>query len=262
MQINLQNQKALVGGSSQGLGKAIAIQLAASGADVTIMGSHVERLASTLKELDTNQNQQHQMLQVDTTHLSHYKEIVKKYCDINHVDILVNNTQGPSAGHVLSKKTEDYEDAFNMLFQTVQFTTSLILPKIQFKQYGRIINLTSRTVKEPADNLALSNTIRAAVVAWGKTLSRAVAKDHITVNNILTGNFDTERLQSLFEHQAKQTGIAKEIIIQNAENDIPCKRFGKPEELASFVTFLASPQASYITGTSIPVDGGLIKSLL
>lgn len=261
MIISLKNKNALVGGSSGGLGKAIAVQLAASGANVTLLARNEEKLKSALSELDVTQGQQHKYVAADFSDFENYKIIIAEYFSNNTADILVNNTNGPKAGSVLEKTEADYQDAFSLLFQTVQLTTSLALPQMQRNKYGRIINLTSRTVKEPVDMLALSNTIRAAVTTWGKTVATAVAKDNITVNNILTGNFETERLRELFQGQADSKGISLQDVYQQSEAAIPMQRLGKPEELANVVTFLASEQASYITGTSIAIDGGLIKSL-
>lgn len=261
MIISLKNKNALVGGSSGGLGKAIAQQLAASGANVTLMARNEEKLKRAISELSTTEGQQHQYLVADFSDLESFKKVVAGYFENNAIEILVNNTNGPKAGSVLEKTPADYAHAFDMLFQTVQFTSSLALKGMRENKYGRIINLTSRTVKEPVETLALSNTIRAAVTTWGKTLATAVAKDNITVNNILTGNFDTERLKQLFQLQADDKGISLERVYKQSEASIPMGRLGRPQEMADFVTFLASEQASYITGTSIAIDGGLIKSL-
>jgi 3-oxoacyl-[acyl-carrier protein] reductase len=261
MIISLKNKKALVGGASQGLGYAIAWQLAASGASVTVMARNEEKLRTIVSTLPVTEGQRHNYLVVDFADLDSYKKIMDAYFSANTIDILVNNTNGPKAGTVLEKTGADYQSAFNLLFQTVQHTTSLAVKHMKEQRFGRIVNLTSRTIKEPVDSLALSNTIRAAVVAWGKTLSRDLGKYHITVNNILTGNFDTERLTELFEAQAKAGNTTTEAIKEKAIADIPLQRLGTAAELANVVTFLASEQAAYVTGTSIPVDGGLLKSI-
>lgn len=261
MLISLKNKKALVGGASQGLGFAIARQMAASGATVTVMARNEDKLRQVVAGLPTPDGQQHGYLVVDFANLTSYKQVIENYFNSYTVDILVNNTNGPKAGSVLEKTGSDYQSAFDLLFQTVQHTTALAAKHMKEQQFGRIINLTSRTIKEPVDNLALSNTIRAAVVAWGKTLSRDLGKYNITVNNILTGNFDTERLTELFEAQAKAQGTPADEIKAKAILDIPLLRLGTAEELANVVTFLASEQAAYVTGTSIPVDGGLLKSI-
>lgn len=261
MIISLKNKNALIGGSSGGLGKAIAAQLAESGANVTLLARNEEKLKQAVSELPAGEGQKHQFLVADFSDFEGYKKAISEYFKNNAVDILVNNTNGPKAGSVLEKTVDDFQTAFNLLFQTVQFTTSLALKQMQQNKWGRIINLTSRTVKEPVDTLALSNTIRAAVTTWGKTLANAVAKDNITVNNILTGNFDTERLKQLFQGQADAKGVSLEEVYKQSEAAIPMQRLGTPQEMANLVAFLASEQASYITGTNIAIDGGLIKSL-
>lgn len=258
---SFENQTAWVGGATSGLGRAIAMQLAASGATVVAVSRDEHKLKETVQSLPVPLNQKHIYLQVDFADFNTFKKVTDDFFQHHSVDIMVNNTNGPAAGNVLSKTDTDYLDAFNLLFRTVQYSTSKALEGMQQKGYGRIINLTSRTVKEPADNLALSNVVRAAVTTWGKTLANAVAKDGITVNNILTGNFDTERLNVLFKAMADEQNLPQEKIAAQAAAAIPMKRLGYPEELANVVTFLASSQASYLTGTSIAVDGGLIKSL-
>ncbi len=261
MIISLNNRKALVGGASQGLGRAIAFQLAESGASVTLMARNEEKLKRLAEELPKPTDQKHEYLVVDFSDFVQYCNILRNYFSTHTVDILVNNTNGPKAGTVMEKNEDDYQAAFNLLFQTVQFATALALPAMQKNHFGRIINLTSRTVKEPVDNLVLSNSMRAAVVAWGKTLATAMAPFNITVNNILTGNFDTERLRGLFSLQATAKNVSLETVTELAQEGIPAKRLGRPEEMAWLVTFLASEQASYITGISIPIDGGLMKSI-
>lgn len=261
MKINLKGKTALVGGSTQGLGKAIAIQLANCGASVTLMARNKSKLEGVCAKLDTSYNQKHQILEVDFYNFESYQTIVSNYFENNTVDILVNNTNGPESGTALEMNTEDYQTAFNLLFKTCQFTSMLALKGMQKKGFGRIINATSITVKEPLDHLVLSNAIRAAVVTWAKSLSRSVAAQGITVNNILTGIFDTERITQLNDTQAKVKGVSSEEILSNLIDTIPIKRLGKPEEFGYLVTFLASEYASYITGINIPIDGGLIKSL-
>lgn len=261
MKIDLLNKKALVGGSTQGLGKAIAVQLAKCGANITLMARNEEKLINVLKELDTTYNQNHQYLVVDFYNFESYKAILTSFFNNNSVDILVNNTNGPESGTALQKNTEDFQKAFDLLFKTTQLTTSLALKAMESKGFGRIINATSISVKEPINNLVLSNSIRAAVTTWAKTLATTIANKGITVNNILTGIFDTERITQLNKVQAKTRNIAIEQVLEELENSIPMKRIGKPEEFAYLVTFLASEYASYITGTNIAIDGGLIKSL-
>ncbi len=261
MRINLKNKKALVGGSTQGLGKAIALQLANCGAEVTLMARNKEKLELVKKELNVDFNQNHQILVVDFNNFSSYKKIITNYFNSNTVDILVNNTNGPKGGNVFEKNIDEYQQAFDLLFKSVVYTTMLALENMKKNHFGRIINATSLTVKEPLEHLVLSNTVRAAVTTWAKTLSKEVAKNNITVNNILTGIFDTERIKELNNLQAKAKGVPPETILKNLTTSIPMKRLGKPEEFGYLVSFLASEYASYITGINIPIDGGLIKSL-
>ncbi len=261
MEISLKNKKALIGGSSQGIGKAIAQQLAKSGASVTIMARSEDKLKSIISQLPTNQGQTHQYLVVDYTNYDSYKKIIETYFTQNSVDILVNNTQGPSAGNALEKDVPDYQNAFDLLFKTTVFTTQLALKGMKAKNYGRIINIASVTVKEPISNLVLSNSIRAAVVTWGKSLAIEVGKFNITVNNTLTGFFNTERLKSLNENKAKSINIPLEEVEEDMISHVPMGRIGHLEEYGFLVTFLASEQASFITGANIPIDGGMLKSI-
>ena len=261
MKISLEEKKALIGGSSRGIGKAIAVQLAESGASVTLMARSADKMRKIIENLPASGSQQHQYLTVDFTDFELYKSVISTFFENNKVYILVNNTQGPEAGGTLEKKVNDYQNAFDLLFKSVVFTTELALKHMQGNKWGRIINVASISVKEPLNYLALSNTIRAAVVTWAKSLAIDVAKDGITVNNILTGYFDTERIAQLNAKKAEKMAISTSEVRKAMENNVPVKRIGQPEEFAYLVTFLASSRAGYINGTSIPIDGGLLKSL-
>lgn len=261
MNISLKNKKALIGGSSRGIGRAIAQQLALSGASVTIMARSEDKLKSLVSNLPTDNGQRHQYLVIDNSNLNSYKQTIADFFKTNTVDILVNNTQGPAAGGVLEKTSEDYQDAFNLLFKTVVFTTEQALQGMIAQKYGRIINVASVSVKEPLSYLALSNTIRAAVVTWSKTLASDVGQYNITVNSTLTGYFNTERLKELNGAKAKSLGIPIAEVEKQMLTHVPVGRFGDPAEYGHLVTFLASEYASFITGTNIPIDGGLLKSL-
>ena len=261
MNISLKGKKALVGGSSKGIGEAIARQLADSGASVTLMARNEARMKAIVSELDTEQGQQHQYLAVDFSNFEGFKTTLTSFFKKNTVDILVNNTQGPQAGGALEKQVDDYQEAFDLLFKSVVFTTEMALPHMQKQHWGRIINIASISVKEPLNYLALSNSIRAAVVTWAKSLAYDVAKDGITVNSTLTGYFDTDRIAQLNSKKAEKLGISPDEVRSNMEDQVPMKRIGKPEEYGYLVAFLASNQAAFITGTNIPIDGGLLKSL-
>lgn len=261
MNISLKGKKALIGGSSDGIGKAIAIQLAASGASVTLVSRSEEKLKKLVTSLPTAAGQIHEYIVVDYTNFEDYKSKIEAYFKTNTIDILVNNTQGPSAGNSLEKNIDDYQDAFNLLFKTTVLTTELALKNMLKNNWGRIINVASVSVKEPLSYLALSNTIRAAVVTWGKSLATDVGPHHITVNNILTGYFDTNRITTLNKSKAKELNISVDEVRNQMESKVSLQRIGKPEEYGYLVTFLASDNAAYITGTSIPIDGGLLKSM-
>lgn len=260
MEINLVGKNALVGGSSKGIGKAIAERLAASGANVTLMARSEDLLKNTVATLDRSKGQSHYYLVVDFSDFAAFAAQMEDYFTTNSIDVLINNTQGPAAGGALEKTIEDYQTAFDLLFKCAVFTTSLALKHMQAQQWGRIINVASISVREPLNYLALSNSLRAALVTWAKSLSMDIAKDHITINNTLTGYFDTERIAQLNALKAKKMKIKPAAVRAAMEAQVPMQRIGRPEEYANLVCFLASEQASYITGTNIPIDGGLLKS--
>jgi len=260
MNISLIGKKAMIGGSSRGIGRAIAQQLAASGASVTVMARSEDKLDALVSSLPTNNGQKHQYLVVDYSNFETYKKTITTFFKTNSVDILVNNTQGPAAGGALEKKVDDYQEAFDLLFKTVVYTTEMALKGMMAQNHGRIINIASVSVKEPLAYLSLSNSIRAAVVTWSKTLASDVGQYNITVNSTLTGYFNTERLKNLNASKAKSLGIPVSEVEEQMLTQVPLRRFGDPAEYGQFVTFLASDQASFITGTNIPIDGGLLKS--
>ena len=258
MKIDLAGKNALVGGSSKGIGLGIASQLAESGASVCLMARNKSKLEEIINQLPNSEN--HSYLIVDFSNFEEYKIKIEAYLENNQVDILVNNTQGPSAGNSLSKDIDSYQEAFDLLFKSIVYTTSLIVPKMQKNKWGRIINVTSVSVKEPLNYLVLSNSIRSAVVAWAKSLSVDVGKDGVTVNSILTGYFDTERIKELNKEKSKSLNISEEEVLEKMKSLVPVNRLGKTEEYGYLVSFLSSDKASYINGASIPIDGGLLRS--
>ena len=261
MKINLNGKKALVGGSSRGLGFAVAKQLALSGASVTLMSRNEKKLKEIVANLENETKVKHNYLIVDFNNFDSYKKIISTFLSNNPIDILVNNTQGPKPGDVESLSIEDYQNAFDLLFKSVVHTTSSALPYMKKNSWGRVLNMVSISVKEPLSYLALSNTIRGSVVTWAKTLANDVASDNITVNNILTGYFKTERIEELNFEKAKKLNISIDQVFDTMKNQVPMKRIGSPEEFGYLASFLCSDNASYITGINIPIDGGLIKSL-
>lgn len=258
MKIDLAGKKALIGGSSKGIGLGIASQLAESGASVCLMARNKSKLEEIINQLPNSEN--HSYLIVDFSNFKEYKIKIESYLENNQVDILVNNTQGPPAGNSLSKDIDSYQEAFDLLFKSIVYTTSLIVPKMQKNKWGRIINVTSVSVKEPLNYLVLSNSIRSAVVAWAKSLSVDVGKDGVTVNSILTGYFDTERIKELNKEKSKSLNISEEEVLEKMKSLVPINRLGKTEEYGYLVSFLSSDKASYINGASIPIDGGLLRS--
>ncbi len=261
MQISLKGKRALVGGSSSGIGRAIAIALASCGAEVVLMARNEDKLRAVIRELDSSKGQHHSYLLTDFSNYNAHKEKLTHFFANDNVDILVNNSNGPAAGGVFAKEEQDYLEAFELLFQQAVFTSSLAIPYMQEQMFGRIINVSSMTVKEPSNSLVLSNTMRTALVSWSKTLASEVAKYHVTVNSILTGFFDTDRLNSLMKLQAEQQDLSFAEVKKARISSIPMQRLGKPEEYGQLVAFLASEQASFLTGTAIPLDGGASTAL-
>ena len=261
MNISLQGKRALVGGATSGIGKAIAHQLAASGASVSLMARNEAKLKRLAMVLPGESGQNHDYLVVDFGNYEEFCAIVRAYFSKNKVDILVNNTQGPESGSALEKEVEDYQKAFDLLFKSVVFTSELALEHMMDQKWGRIINVASVSVKEPLSYLALSNTIRAAVVTWAKSLSLDVGGFGITVNSLLTGFFDTERLNQLNEKKAEKLGVKVDEVRRTMEELTAVKRIGDPVEYGYLAAFLASDKAGFITGTNIPIDGGYLRSL-
>ena len=261
MNISLKSKHALIGGSSKGLGLAVAKQLAHSGAKVTLVARSEYLLHKIIKQLNKETNCKHEYLICNYNNHEEYRKIISEYIDNNTIDILVNNTQGPKAGDVNSLSIEDYQNAFDLLFKNIVFTTLLALEKMKKNKWGRIINMTSVSVKEPLSYLALSNSIRSSVISWAKTLSNDLGSNDITINNILTGYFDTERLKELNSEKAKKLNVEIDKLYETMKQLVPLKRIGDPKEFGFLVAFLASEQASYINGANIPIDGGLLKSI-
>tara|TARA_B100001079_G_scaffold228147_1_gene206260 strand:+ start:356 stop:1141 length:786 start_codon:yes stop_codon:yes gene_type:complete len=261
MKINLKDKKAFVGGSSKGLGYAVAKQLAVCGAMVTLVSRNEPLLKKNMIELKKLTGFDHNYIVVDYNDSEGYNKIITEFFKTNSVDILINNTQGPNAGDVLSVSESDYKNAFNLLFQNTVNTSMAAIKGMKKNNWGRIINMASVSVKEPLSYLALSNTIRSAVTSWGKTLSIESGKHNVTVNNILTGFFNTERLNQLNSEKAKKFNVNTEEVFDKMSEMVPLKRIGKPKEFGYLVAFLSSDFADYINGANIPIDGGLLKSM-
>lgn len=265
MNLDLTGKNAFVGGSSKGLGKATAFELARLGANITLVGRDEPALMQNLIDLSFigNGEQRHDYVAVDFSHPEKVKTAVerhiKKTNKIYH--ILVNNTGGPAAGKIQDAQEDDFLKAFESHLVCNHVLTKLFLEGMKKEGYGRIINIISTSVKQPLPNLGVSNTIRAAVANWAKTLANELGEYGITVNNVLPGATETDRHRNLIQARSEKTGLSTEKIEEEMLREIPLRRFGKPEELGSAVAFLASPAASYITGINVPVDGGRTKCL-
>jgi 3-oxoacyl-[acyl-carrier protein] reductase len=257
MDLNLQNKYALVCGSTQGIGKAAAIELAKLGATIILLARNEDALKSTLLELNTAFHQQHQYIVADFSDAENLKKNIDSFLQKNPaIHILINNTGGPAAGQVSTATTDEFIAAFNNHLICNHILAQAIIPGMKAEKYGRIINIISTSVKQPIQGLGVSNTIRAAVANWSKTLAGEVAQFGITVNNILPGATNTIRLQTIFENKAIKTGKTIDEIKHEMVDEIPAKRFAEPNEIANAIAFLASPAAAYINGINVPVDGG------
>lgn len=262
MIVSLQGKRAFVSGATQGIGKSIAIQMAAAGASVTICARNEMALKQTINELDKSYHQEHSYLCADFSQPEELKKILESYTkNFPVVHIVVNNTGGPSPGSIIQADTKEFLAAFQMHLICNHIIVQNFLPGMMKLHYGRIINIISTSVKQPLPNLGVSNTIRAAVANWSKTLANEVASYGITVNNILPGATKTQRLEQIISQKSQKTGKDVLEIEQEMKNEIPMKRFALPEEMAYLATFLASPMAGYITGVNIPIDGGRTQCL-
>ncbi len=253
MELGLKNKVAFVAASSMGLGKSVALELAQEGASIIICGRNKQQLEKTKEEIEELTNKELLALSGDLSVAVEREHIIKSVLQAySTVDILVTNTGGPPVGKFEAFKQEDWDKAYNQLLASVVGLINGFLPGMKQQRWGRIISITSMAVKQPVNNLILSNSVRASVVGLIKTLSNELGMYNITVNNVMPGYTETERLKELME---KNSSFA------SAKNEIPLGRFGKPEEFAAAVAFLASERASYITGVSLAVDGGWIKGM-
>ncbi|MDQ3048551.1 MAG: SDR family oxidoreductase [Bacteroidota bacterium] len=257
MNLDLTGKTAMVCGSTQGIGKASAIELALLGANVVLVARNEESLKTAVQDLDISKGQKHQYLAVDFQTPNKLKEKVDSFIVTQGtVHILVNNTGGPPSGLIQNAKPEEFIQAFSNHLICNHILVQALIEGMKKEHYGRVINIISTSVKLPLKNLGVSNTVRAAVANWSKTLSNEVASFGITVNNVLPGATLTGRLQSIIENKSKNTGESLNEIKNEMESEIPLGRFAEASEVANAVAFLASPAASYITGINVPVDGG------
>jgi 3-oxoacyl-[acyl-carrier protein] reductase len=259
MNLGLTHKNALVCGSTQGIGKASAKQLAELGANVTLVARNEEKLQHVLTELATDQGQSHNYIVADFQNPESLQQKISATGQVFH--ILINNTGGPAGGPVFNASLEEFERAFTQHLKCNHILAQTVVPGMKTEGYGRIINIISTSVKQPLNGLGVSNTIRGAVANWSKTLANELGVFGITVNNVLPGATATERLNEIINNKGKKLGKSIEEASNTMKNEIPAKRFAKPQEIAYAIAFLASEAASYINGINLPVDGGRTKSL-
>lgn len=256
MNLSLIGKNALVGGSSRGIGKASAIELAAMGANVTLVSRSVDKMAEVLGELDSSQGQHHDFLAMDFADTKDVKKRVKSLLTNKSIHILVNNTGGPPGGPITEAKIEEFLQAINNHLICNHLLTRRVIPGMKKEGYGRIINIISTSVKAPLNGLGVSNTTRGAVASWAKTMANELGQFGITVNNVLPGATNTGRLQEIISNKAQKGNTEEASVIAKMQSAIPMGRFAEPNEIAAAVAFLASPAAAYINGINLPVDGG------
>jgi 3-oxoacyl-[acyl-carrier protein] reductase len=263
MDLGLTGRVAIVAAASKGLGRAVAEELAREGARVAICARTPAALADTAREIreSTGREVFHQPLDVtNSTAIASFVSAVE--ARFGRLDICVTNSGGPPSNSFESAKPEDWRSAVDQLLMSTVFFAKEALPRMQKNKWGRLITITSSAVKQPVDGLLLSNSVRAAVTGLARTLANEYAAEGITVNNVCPGYTRTARLDGLASTISARTGSRPEEVFANWEREIPARRLGTPQEFAAVVAFLASERASYVTGTSIAVDGGLIRSLL
>lgn len=262
MDVSLEGKRAVVCGSTQGIGKACAHELAALGAEVVLFARNSETLAMVCRSLACTHGQDHQTIAADFSKPEEVADEIAAYVgEGKPTHILVNNTGGPPAGALAEADVEALMAGFRAHVVCNQIITKALVPSMRAQKYGRIINIISTSVKAPIPGLGVSNTIRGAVASWAKTLAGELGPDGITVNNVLPGFTDTDRLTSLLERGASKAGVGYEEFVRGKKAEIPARRFAEPEEIAAAVAFLASPAAGYISGINLPVDGGRLPTL-
>src|SRR5450432_27503 len=261
MNIAIKNKWAVICGSSQGIGLAAAKELAFNGANCILMARNPEALQTVVSQLPVQGDKHHEWVAADFSDPDKVEQAIKKIVGEHRVEILINNTGGPKAGAILEASTDAFEQCFRQHIINNQILARTVVPGMRDAGYGRIINIISTSVKTPLAGLGVSNTIRLAVAAWAKTLSNEIGQFNITVNNILPGLTETQRLDELVKHEATMSKKDSADIEKQLKESVPMKRFGKPEEIANVIAFLASPAASYVNGTNIAVDGGRTPAL-
>lgn len=261
MDLDLTGKHALVCGGSEGIGRATALELAQSGADVTLLARRGEALRDTVASLPCNGSQQHAYVVADVAQSFELAQSVAALAAERPLHILVNNTGGPPGGAAHAADIAAYLDAFNKHLIANQILLQAVLPGMRAAQWGRIVNVISTSVYEPIANLGVSNTIRGAVASWAKTLSKELGADGITVNNVLPGYTRTQRLEQILAERSAATGKTPDEVAKGMLATVPAGRFAQAHEVAGMIAFLCSPAAAYVNGQSIAVDGGRMQSI-
>jgi 3-oxoacyl-[acyl-carrier protein] reductase len=261
MNLDLKNKTAIVCGSSQGIGLAIAKELALLGANCILMARNEVALQQALLQIDSTNNQQHSYLVADFDYPEMVKEAIESFVATRTVHILINNSGGPNAGAISTANEEDFINTFNRHLICNHILAKACMVSMKKEHYGRIVNIISTSVKIPLPNLGVSNTIRGAVASWSKTMANELGQFNITVNNVLPGATATQRLSNIIAANSSKKNIDIEAVEEEMVKEIPMKRFAQPNEIANVVAFLASPAASYVNGINMPVDGGRTGSL-
>jgi 3-oxoacyl-[acyl-carrier protein] reductase len=261
MDLNLSAKRAIVCGSTKGIGKAIALELAQMGASVTLVARNEQALDATMRELPSSDDQRHEYLVADFSRPDELRAVIDSYVPDHDVHILVNNTGGPPGGQAIDAEVEEFIKAFSAHLVCNQILTQAVVPGMKKAGFGRIINIISTSVKMPIRGLGVSNTIRGAVANWAKTLSLELGPFGITVNNVLPGATMTDRLLELNRLKAEKTGKPFDTVMEEMKKEIPAGRLAQAHEVAAAAAFLASPAAGYINGINVPVDGGRTGSL-
>jgi 3-oxoacyl-[acyl-carrier protein] reductase len=263
MDLGLKDKVALVAAGSRGLGRAVAEELAAEGASLLLCAREAQTLSEAAAAIAETYNARVLAIPADVTVIDDIKRVVQSGNDrFGRIDILVTNAGGPPAGRFDQLTRDQWERAIKLTLLSAVELAREVLPGMRNRRWGRILNITSIAVKQPVENLLLSNSLRAGLTGFARTLANEVAAEGITVNNILPGYTRTERLEELAQMMAEKQGISAAEFRGRWEKEIPMGRLGEPREFAALAAFLVSERASYITGTSIQVDGGWIKSLL
>ena len=251
MNLDLTGKNALVCGSSKGIGKAAAFELAELGANVTLVARSTQVLEQLTKELDQSKGQTHDYMVADFSDSDDLRKKAAQLTSSKTIHILINNTGGPPSGPIVAAEPQAFQQAFHNHLICNHVLAQACVPGMRDAGYGRIINVISTSVKSPLNNLGVSNTVRAAVANWAKTLANEVGPDGITVNNLLPGYTETERLFGLIDVWSEQRDVSKEDLAVQMKKNVPLRRFAAPAEVGGVIAFLASPAAGYISGTNI-----------